>query len=329
MDDHSILFDEEFIANNRPGVHLRPLVFRACHELTEYKESLENWFTHIPPARRLMLKNQILEESDPNHLSGVYELFLHEQLRQTGWKFEKEPIFDEQEPDFLVEAPNGVTFLLESTTIKEPRNTYWMRHAVLKVVDYLEKFSFDFPIRIELNSWKSADSPHSGKIATRVVHEVRHRKPSKLDAPYTLPLNEHGIDGILLAYPSEKVCSPNVTIVPPTNEIYLTKELIARRIRNKMKHYNKIKLPIVVAIMTTDFYPMTDSELHKTLFGDGESFPGLFNPYKPGRPALNRNLLGVLHCTTNVEGKGVRFIQRVIKNPNAKFDVLLECLATS
>ncbi len=196
-------------------------------------------------------------------MSGVYELFLNEQLRQTGRKFEKEPIFGEQEPGFLVEAPNGVTFLLESTVIMEPKNTYWMRHSVLRVMEFLESFGFEYPIRVELNSWTLTDSPQMGKMATRVIHEVRHRKPSKLEAPYMLPLNEHGIDGTLFAYPAEKARAPIVTVVPPPNELYVTKELIARRIREKMKHYNKIKLSIVVAIMTTDFYPMTSRELQK------------------------------------------------------------------
>jgi len=82
------------------------------------RETLEHWFQRYPPTARDELRTRFRDaNSEINHKSACFELFLHELFHQQGCKLlvHPEPLSGTgRRPDFLLELPQGGRLFLEA-----------------------------------------------------------------------------------------------------------------------------------------------------------------------------------------------------------------------
>jgi hypothetical protein len=150
------------------------------------RDLLQTWFDGYTAETKDINKgreicNLFKSESDKEHLSAFFELYLFQLVIQMGFEVDIEPEWDGGRPDFLLTAPNGDHVLLEATC-SFPDRIYGDAQSIEnRLLDEINKRvnSPNFFLSIKINSEPDGNASY-GKMCRFLEQELSKLDPDKI-----------------------------------------------------------------------------------------------------------------------------------------------------
>lgn len=147
----------------------------ALPEWAKVRAVMENWFAEYPPEHRNDLVSRIRDDSDAQHNSAYFELFLYTVFSRFGFSITIHPDSPtgKGNPDFLMKSEEIPPFYLEAKVVTgESEQSIRHRRFWEEIQDFInQEKSVDFFLRVHLLSNPSTQPPLK-KIRTAVRNYI-------------------------------------------------------------------------------------------------------------------------------------------------------------
>lgn len=138
------------------------------------RDLIEHWFADYPPKHQDELRTRLRLENDAQHqhLSAFFELFLHALFRRLGFHLTIHPSLPGGQPDFLVDAGDGVRFYVEAKLVSGMSNNAASEQAQKALLhDYLNEIdSPDF--FVEIGDFTAVGDPPPRKRVVKFIRQM-------------------------------------------------------------------------------------------------------------------------------------------------------------
>jgi len=168
------LFDSLSRNDQDPALYAEPhfdyLNRSARPEAQAIRRLLERWYSRFPEEGRHDLRKRLRSRKDSDHLAAFFELYLHELLRQLGYKVSVHPgTSTGKQPDFWVTCASGKGFYLEARVASNlSQQEQAAKNWVNALYDALNNMhSEQFFIGLDLQAWPK--NPPSGKKIRKFI----------------------------------------------------------------------------------------------------------------------------------------------------------------
>lgn len=252
------------------------------------RELLDGWLRHVPSDKRHELV-QTLKGAEDAFESALWELYLHEGFRRSGYGIEIHPaVQGPNRPDFCVEGPHGRIYV---EAIRVGRSTLQVgddrRLAdVHRVLEELRVTRFSIGVehfaigpstlatkrlKAHLRAWLATLDP------TAVI-ERYDRSAGAFDWAPTTTWTDAGWRLEFQALPLKaEVADEEHSALgmrgPGEAEIVDNVSGIRRALDRKRKRYGVLNAPLTIAVLSNTTYPTKDYEAEQALFGETQRRP--------------------------------------------------------
>ncbi len=242
--------------------------------IARIKAALEQWFARFPAAGQTDLRQRFRSDSDRQHYSAFFELYLHELLIRLGFAVEVHPEVEETtHPDFLARRDDVPQFYVEATISTDSDLEAGQQRLMEQVYDSLDRLtSPDFFLALRVRG-----APKTAPPGARLRHDLEWWLQSLdwaavrqawnaggFDALPTYPWEHEGWSVLIqpIPKPQEKRGSQDVRPVgltmPVTVSALTADEDVKKAVQVKNK-YGELDLPFLVAInMMAEFCSQYD-----------------------------------------------------------------------
>lgn len=238
---------------------------------------IEDWLSHYPIAKRTALARR-MQSSSHGFWSAYLELFLHEVLLFSDASLDVDPlVLGRKTPDFRV-THAGTTFLLEATTLMEPRRDHKESRRQATILEALRTVrSADFMVLV-VSIVQGPSQPSGTHLATQLQEwldlldyaEIRELGTSGpwSDMPSTA-LSDQGWVVVVRPIPKAKnrrFLSEIVLSGPVKGRFVDDHAAIAADLRKKARRYRSVGEPLVLAV-ANHRWTADSEEVRLALFG--------------------------------------------------------------
>jgi hypothetical protein len=255
----------------------------AWPECAQIRSLLESWFSEYPEPGRAELLTRFRSQTDREHHSAFFELFLYHLLSMTAGTIEIHPEIEgtQKRPDFAVTSPVQRVFV-EATTVEEdlPHDPRAERRRQ-RVLDALSGIkSPDFRLHLE-----ESGVPRSDPRQIRVQHSIREWlntlrwedvvsevQREGLDSAPTREFDFEGYHLRIWAIPKGPGLrnlegeSAIGSSMPQAARWMRNGERIRKAITGKASRYGRLQDPYIIAINALDFFVNSET-IFEALFG--------------------------------------------------------------
>ena len=282
------LFDEkERPAFTKPSSVLsgyRHLDSYGTPEAHQLREKLESWFRKFPASSQIDVRRRFQSKAPGTHQGALFEIFLHQLLSALGCTVEVHPKIpgSDNKPDFLVRQGNK-RFYLEATSVGKASGPFAISSSKKEVIDKLRTLtSPNFNLGFEMKGTLSG-TLRGNRLLPVFQELLETHDPDRVQ--------EQIEEGGLTAAPSAKCeaddwCveawlipisdrsripgqSRKITVTPLKAAFTNALDPVRNALREKGSNYGQPKLPLVVAVHTSDiFYNGRRCNDMEVLFGN-------------------------------------------------------------
>lgn len=243
----------------------------------EIRRIVEEWYVRYPSDKGPVLASRI--QSDEHGFWGAYfELFLHEILTCSDAKIDVDPeLPGGRTPDFRVTHVQG-SFLLEATTLMEPRSDEKTRRRIDQMVESLRKVrSADFMVSVR-HVRLGPDQPAGTRLAAQLDKWLQNLDYAELraiatagslsDMP-TAALSHRGWEVTVRPIPKreDRRAMSSLSVMGPSKGRFVDDHsAMSADLREKARRYRSAGEPLVLAV-TNRRWTADSEEIPLALFG--------------------------------------------------------------
>ena len=258
----------------------------SCSDNSAIRRRCASWFLRIPEYAKAHLRESFRSKDDSQHNGAFFELFLHQLFTELGCEAEFQPSVRGKTPDFLLNGKDA-PFIVEATVAGAASNPLDLGPNEQKVLDDLNKlhsshFYLLYDVENTPNTMLSRTTPSAKYITNKVKKLLADNDPNDVRSI----VENFG----RRAAPSQKIewqdGSMTVWLSPrpayqgseSDNQSIVLGRMNAKRIdpissvrealTDKAKAYNKLGVPLIVAVNAANpFFHSDECELN-VLWGD-------------------------------------------------------------
>ena len=231
---------------------------------------IEEWLAHVPQSERVDLCARFRSGDNVNFGTAFQELFLHEFLLRQKCQIEVHPTIGgiSKRPDFLIQEPDGVSFILEARTSTDVAGGPKSHPRGDRVRDFLREMTLDgYKLGIDELAVGAQDLPQR-PFQKHILDAISAKAGTDIIAipAYSTP---DGWKIRLTAFSSARYGSGQRTTLMQelwsrtwTGPSYPLREALNK----KAGKYGQLAVPYVIAINSADVM-LTDQDFEATLFG--------------------------------------------------------------
>jgi hypothetical protein len=284
------LFDDATRSDQRPARDKEPLFdyynTSGRRSVEGIRTILETWFQRIPGSAQPELRARFRCQTDSQHQSAFFEIYLHELLCCMGFSVTPHPDLPgdvRTRPDFIVLQGAMPCFYLEATLALPSGNETAENARIAQVYDTLNAMeSPNFFLAIRLRG-APATPPPGARLRGDLVRWLSGLDPDILGRT----LDTVGLDGLpsyewshdggdLFFFPIAKPPSLRgqqgirpIGVKMPEMRIVNSHTAIKTAVCNKATKYGDLALPFVVAVNVSDRFRFArDLDIMNALFGE-------------------------------------------------------------
>ncbi|MEV7032574.1 hypothetical protein AB0N99_20450 [Streptomyces sp. NPDC093272] len=245
----------------------------------QVRDVINEWWSHFPPDGQPGLRSRLRDRnSDANVFSALWELYVHEMLRGSGWTMEIEPQIGTEGkcPDFLVTSENE-QFIVEAIWTAEDLGTTGSSSLPPQVADAIDLVpSPNFYVAYKVDSVGST-TPQQKRLKYELTRWLASLDPDQVTAEYEqkVPLPRYSWQeaGWRLSFdaiprsPGRRGDPANRTIgIHPSVWVADDSDRVLKAVRKKGRKYGDLALPFIVAVGNSATFP-EDEDTESALYG--------------------------------------------------------------
>lgn len=296
MRDMSDLFATDFTRTFPGPIDIRESIYdyfnrSARPEAERGREIMNGWYEAYPHDEKNRLRRCLCSGRRETFEGALFELYLHALLRACEFRVLVQPKAEQGlTPDFRVEDDGGRPFWVEATIVRQPQRVESHDTQIYQLnkraSPHVTVPGFAVHLRSATRGHENLRPGHFAAFLDRWFGEAKSVGvlPPLTQAGERIYLDERSgwrLELVLLSFidPSRK---PDRVICSQMGPFGLRygcegKERFRDAIREKVRHYRGLDLPLVVAVAFNDFHVQpTDDEIAKALLGDlklGDAWP--------------------------------------------------------
>lgn len=244
---------------------------------------LEQWFAEVPASEQLDLAQRFRSRILRQHLSALFELYLHHLLVRSGFQVQFHPDVagTQNHPDFLVLKDGNARFYLEAIAVGNSTKEESEINRINQVYDTLNALeSPDFYVSVSVEG-APASSPAGAKLRKDLKQWLATLNWEDISASYineeidSIPGYEWSHDGWNVTFEpipkppeargSEGVRAIGMTMDGKVRTLKLDRDL--KEAVSKKDRYGALTLPFVHAIQVVDSHRIDRNDVINGLFG--------------------------------------------------------------
>jgi hypothetical protein len=322
------LFGSEFINSLPPlGVYYIPSVVMVCRHLHSFRKRLEDWFSHVEENDKADLKARLRDLDDTKHLGARYELAVSDYCRQRELRPRRNPNFNGLTPDYSIKLPNGQSCVLEVATVFKQSDNAYGEEQVHALLDRLILGEVSFNLAVGIREFPTGQIA-GAQICKRIFHELRQAATQHPGQRFDIDLSKYGLVGSIIALPIGISSQPLVTYTGPIMGGLPSEQTMESALLKKINKYKNLNQPFIVAVCSTDVFPLNKQTLMSVLYGTpiikvdlqsgkpehGIQSDGLIAPNAAGA-IFNKRLSGVLYVETERDEDDLKMELSLFHNP--------------
>ncbi len=232
---------------------------------------LETWFQRLPSSEQLELRNRLRCNNDVEFATAFQELFLHELLRAYGCEVVFHPGLPQtaKRPDFLVDPPEGVPFIVEACASTSVSNGPENHPRTNRIRDFLNGLPLH-GYRLSIDEIKAGASDlRRASLRTHIESNIQAAPDNKSDVRLPEFTTQDGWIIRLTANRVEYELEPGASTIQLeafsrtwTGPSYPLRDVL----KGKVGKYGELPMPYVIALNSFDGM-LTTCHLEETLFG--------------------------------------------------------------